>query len=318
MPTKVAKVSFRGKVRKVPSIEIDGRTIVITGKWIRTAKLLDEEYQERSIGDPENVIRELRRHGIKADILTFAQKLPDMEPHFSYPSAKDSLAVIPITTFDDWRKRISRKVRQDVSRATRMGVTVEEAAFDDELVKGIVGVYNDTPVRQGRRFWNYGKTLETVKQENADFLDRSTFLAAYWQDEMIAFVKIVFLGNIASFLQIISKTKHNDKRPLFALIAKAIAMCEMRRCSFLVYGKYKYGDGKSSLLDFKRRIGFEEMLVPRYFVPLTRKGKLMVKCGFHRGWKRFIPQPVLTLLRALRAKLSSFIHRNLQLGRIVN
>ena len=61
-----------------------------------------------------------------------------------------------------------------------------------------------------------------------------------------------------------------DKRPANALIAKMVEVCEAKGISHLIYGLYNYGNKRnSSLLEFKIRNGFEEFLVPRYYIPLT-------------------------------------------------
>src|SRR5438309_1941798 len=69
----------------------------------------------------------------------------------------------------------------------------------------------------------------------------------------------------------------------------------------LVYGNYLYDHGSSSLTEFKRRNGFEEILVPRYYVPLTFKGKLFLKLGIHHGIKAALPRSILQALRAVRS-----------------
>src|SRR5438105_12129543 len=43
----------------------------------------------------------------------------------------------------------------------------------EELARGIWEIYNETPIRQGRKFFNYGKTLDTVRREASTFLDCS-------------------------------------------------------------------------------------------------------------------------------------------------
>ena len=57
------------------------------------------------------------------------------------------------------------------------------------------------------------------------------------------------------------------------LIAKAVGICETQGISYITYGLYNYGNKRDSpLREFKIRNGFEEILVPRFFVPLTRGG----------------------------------------------
>jgi hypothetical protein len=58
----------------------------------------------------------------------------------------------------------------------------------------------------------------------------------------------------------------------------------------------------SSLTEFKRRCGFEMIRVPRFYVPLTLKGRLAIKCGAHRGWTGLIPKRIQTQLKRLRTR----------------
>jgi hypothetical protein len=55
-----------------------------------------------------------------------------------------------------------------------------------------------------------------------------------------------------------------------------------------------------SLGEFKRRCGFERVSVPRYFIPITRKGRIAVAAGLHRGWRGVLPIGVKTRLKQLR------------------
>jgi hypothetical protein len=175
--------------------------------------------------------------------------------------------------------------------------------FDDDFVKGIQGIYNETPIRQGRRFWHFGKDFETVKRESSTYLDRSEFLGAYSDDELIGFIKIVYVDRMATLIHILSKNAHQDKRPINAMLAKAVEACVKRGISFLIYGKYTYeGNESSPLTEFKRRNGFEEIRYPRYFLPLTAKGGLAIQLGFHNGAKALIPRRATNLLRNLRSQ----------------
>ena len=71
--------------------------------------------------------------------------------------------------------------------------------------------------------------------------------------------------------------EHYDKRPMNALIAKAAEIYKQKRISQLIYGKFIYGNKRrSSLVEFKRRNGFEQVNFPRYYVPLTFRGKILV------------------------------------------
>ena len=142
-----------------------------------------------------------------------------------------------------------------------------------------------------------------MKSQNATCLARSEFLGAYLGQELIGFIKLIYVGDIAMIIQILSKNEHRDKRPNNALIAKAVAVCEGKGISLLVYGKYVYGrNERSSLTEFKRRNGFKEVSFPRYFVPLTSRGWWIIKSGLHRGLKDFIPRPMIWLLLEMRSR----------------
>lgn len=305
MGVDYTEIRASGKTIKVPSARINGRTVVVTGKWLKTAAVEVEEFVEgEAVDNPELFIDALKQSGLRTDIFTFAQHLPDITPKYRYHLEWDSMAAVPITTFQEWLEtRVEYDVRKALKKATKLGVVVKPVEFDDALVHGITGIYNESPVRQGKPFWHYRKDFEMVKKEKTKFLDRSEFIGAYYQNELIGFIKMVYVGSIASTWDVISQKKHSDKKPTNALIAKAVEICEQKGLTRLVYGNYLYDHGYSSLTEFKRRNGFEEILVPRYYIPLTLKGLLFLKLGLHRGIKAALPRP---LLRAFRTARSTF------------
>ena len=74
--------------------------------------------------------------------------------------------------------------------------------------------------------------------------------------------------------------------------------------SYFIYGQYVYGNNTDApLTEFKRRNGFEQMLLPRYFIPLTRKGSVCLRCNLHLGMRRLLPRKVESVLLRLRTKL---------------
>jgi 1-acyl-sn-glycerol-3-phosphate acyltransferase len=183
-----------------------------------------------------------------------------------------------------------------------MGIEVRAVEFNDELVRGITALFNETPFRQGRRFPHYGKDFAQVKKEVGGLLERSEFIGAFLQGELVGYLKLVYMGPLASLLNLVSMDRHYDKRPSNALMAKAVELCTAKGKSFLVYGKYTYGKkGEDSMTEFKRRNGFEQIEVPRYVVPLTLKGRLAARLGLHRGLLEALPQPVVRKLLELRA-----------------
>lgn len=305
MANSCIEIYQKGRPVRVPSLSVDGRMIIVGGKWFKEARIHDEDWLSgEAVQDPARFVRSIHDSRLNPDWFTFAQKFTDPKPRFSYPFEWDNIAAISITSFNEWwERRVSHDLRKDVKRAEKRGIVVRPFELNDEAAAGIKAIYDETPIRQGRRFWHYGKSPELVKRENSSFLDRSEFIGAFLADELVGFIKIVFTDDIARMMQIIAKEQHQDKRPMNALIAKAVEVAETRKCSYLTYGKYTYDNKKnSSVVQFKRRNGFEEILFPRYYVPMNLRGAVAIKAGLHLGMKRFIPESALNFLLELRSK----------------
>jgi hypothetical protein len=102
-------------------------------------------------------------------------------------------------------------------------------------------------------------------------------------------------------MNILSKMQQRDKAPTNALLAQAVRSCADRGISYLVYANYAYGKKQQdSLSDFKKRNGFQRVDIPRYYVPLTRFGKVALRLGFHHRLVERIPEPIAGRLRDLR------------------
>jgi hypothetical protein len=304
--TGSTEIRVRGKAVRALSVTINNIPVVVAGRWLKLAAVQDERFVDReTFRDPELFIRGLKQSKTGADIFTFAQNVFDPSVKFPYHVEWDNAAAIPITSYQDWfEKRAATDVRQNVKKSAKRGVVVKSVPFDDEFVNGIVSIFNESPVRQGRRFWHYGKDFETVKKETSHSLEKSEFIGAYCQNELIGFIKLLCAGGIADIVLIVSKQQHHDKRPTNALIAKAVEVCAGKGISYLTYAKYAYGKKTdSSLAEFKRRNGFEEIRFPRYYVPLTLKGKLAVRFKLYDGIRELLPASALTTLVKLRSKL---------------
>jgi hypothetical protein len=298
------EIRIAGKTLYVPSAEICGRTVVVTGRTLRTAAVKDEELvEDQIVEDPSAFVLQLKKSGLRADLFTFGQKLPDTAPKYRYKFEWDNWAAMPITTFQNWWERLPQETRKNVRRASKRGLSVRNVEFSDTLVRGVHEIYNESPVRQGARFPHFGKDFETIKHEMSTYLSRSDFLAAYVDEEFVGFLKMVYVDRVAKLIHIISKLAHQDKRPMNALVADAVKVCEQRKMEFLVYCKYVYfGNKDSSLTEFKRRNGFEEVRYPRYYLPLNAKGVLAIKTGCHKGLKSLVPVPMMNALRDLRSR----------------
>jgi len=298
------EISVRGNWVKVPAIQLDGNTIVVKGRLVRIASVHDEEWLESEVSNPEVYISQLKS-GVnpRADLFTFTQKPTCATPRFDYAHDLVSVAVAKVADYKTWWESLPQETRKNVRRAYKRGVTIQSKAFDDDVVRGIQEVQNETPERQGKPYPHYGKTLEQVRRDHSGFVDRSDFICAYVNEEFIGFCKVVYRGDIASILQLNSKIAHYDKRPSNALLAKAIELCSSRGMSHLVYGRFNYGNkGDSSLREFKVRNGFYEIPTPRYYVPLTTWGRVAAGMKLYRGAMAFLPAPVIAAFVAARAK----------------
>ena len=270
-------------------------------------KIAAVQDEELCVGDvveePESFIARLKERKLKADLFTFGQKPAEATPKHGYHMEWDNAAGIPIKTYAEWWEQLPQETRRNVKKAAKAGVVLKSVPFDDTLVQGIVDIYDETPVRQGRAFWHYKKGFKAIKEEKATYLQRSEFIGAYLGDELIGFIKLVYVGEYASILHILSKVQHTDKRPTNALIAKAVEICAERGKSYLLYCKYVYGKNDTSpLTEFKRRNGFLKLTYPRYYVPLSGYGNLMLKMGLHHGFVNVLPKPLFTALLAIRKK----------------
>jgi hypothetical protein len=318
------EISVKGKWIRVPALHVGGYSIIVKGKWLKTAVIEAEEWLETETVSPETCIRRLKEQGsgrLHADAFTFSQKIPALVPRYPYPLTWESYAFVRVASFNEWWTKLPQETRKNVRRAQKRGVTVSVKELDASLVHGLISLNNDSPIRQGKRFTHYGKTCEQVKKDQMSFLDRSDYICAYVGEELIGVLKLVYQGDSASILTLLSKPSHAEKRPSNALLAKAVELCEAKGISYLVYGKLNYGNKReSSLRDFKIRNGFEEILLPRYYVPLTPWGALCVKLGFHRGLLGILPPSAIAVAVSVRAKsykLWRVISRCSSIGRAV-
>lgn len=294
------EIYVKGKPVLINSIEVEDKTLIVQGKLIKTARIKKEWYED--VEKPESIIRALRNIKAKPDIFTFWQRLPETKPRFNFYMEWEAIAALPIISFDHWwKKQISSSTRNMIRKSTKKGVVVKLIDFNDELVRGITSIYNEIPIRQNKKFWHYGEDFNTVKKAMLRDIDLSDFIGAYYKDQLIGFIKLVYSDkfmNFANTVQCLSMFKHRDKAVTNALIAKAVETCEKNKTSYLAYGEWRI----RSLGAFLRHNGFESILLPRYYVSLTLKGKIILKLKLHNGIKRILPDNLMERLIGLRTK----------------
>lgn len=283
------------------SLEIANHAVFVTGRFPRIARLRDEYYDR--ITDPVSIVEALKSSQASGDLFTFLQGVADTTPRHPYHLGFESAAVLSLTTYEHWwKKQINDKTRNMVRKAGKAGVEIREEIFSDKFVEGIVRIYNESPLRQGRRFRHYGKSVEIVREEHSSFLDRSEFFGAYYKEELIGFIKLVHGEGVSNLMQIISMMSHRDKAPTNGLLARAVERCTTRGVALLHYGTWS----RRSMGDFKKHHAFTRVEVPRFYVPLTLLGVLALRFGLHRSLADRAPESWLDLLATWRTKWNDF------------
>jgi hypothetical protein len=292
--------SIKGKLIILDSVRIENKDIIITGKVFRIARL-NEEWDEW-VEDPEQVAEELKRSRSRADLFTFVQRFSETKPKYNYYMEWDNVAAIQIKDYNHWwTKQINKNTRNAVRKAEKRGVVVKTMIFNEETIRGISNIYNEVPIRQGKPFWHYGKSLELIEKEHSTYLDRSCFIGAYFEDELIGFIKLVRGEGFMDIMNILSKVRHREKAPVNILMAKAIEYCEKENIQYLTYGPYIYGKkGRDSLTDFKEHNGFKKIDFPRYYFPLTIKGNMALRLKLHRPIADLFPKIIYKIIIDLR------------------
>ncbi len=175
-----------------------------------------------------------------------------------------------------------------IRKAEKSGIETHVADPDEGLAVGIWRVYNETPIRQERGFPHYGVSLADVRK-SVFLAVNSTFIGAYLQQELAGFIQLVHGDNITIISQILSLQKHWDKAISNALVANAVEFCAGKGVKWLMYGRM----GNHPTLDnFKLNNGCVKHELFRYYIPLTRKGKLAAKLGLQRDFKDILPESV--------------------------
>jgi hypothetical protein len=287
-------------------------SIIVSGKLLRIARIKDEPWLADCVRDPSSMVAELKRVRRTPDIFVFSQRLPDTEPRFGFYHEYENFAAIPLTTHDNWLKnQVKPQARNKVRKADKAGVKTRVVSLDEALVKGISAIYNESPVRQGRKFWHYQKDIATVTRENETYLDRATIIGAFLNDELVGFLKMVYVGQHAKVMQILAFVRHRDRAVTNALVSKAVEICCSKGLTHLVYANYAYGNkGEDSLSDFKRGNAFIRIDIPQYYVPITPKGRAALALKLHRSPVDLLPRwLILPLLSARKRWFSLFESR---------
>jgi hypothetical protein len=130
------------------------------------------------------------------DIFTFLQnpESPAVFPQYRYDT--DTFAALDLAGgFNHWwKEQCKYSVRKQVNKAEREGVMIRETPLTPELLEAVHQIYNETPIRQGRKFPYYGINPDQVRAKTETFPQRSIFLEARLAGKIIGFAKMVTFG----------------------------------------------------------------------------------------------------------------------------
>jgi hypothetical protein len=279
---------FYEPLKSILDVDAELDTISVRKKLnIKIAR--DYTEYEKSVNPSDDLLFKLNERGI--DIFTFVERkwcCPIASPPNTWKKIDDNIGLLEIKGFDIWWGAISKKTRNMVRKSQKSGVDIRVVESSGELAKGIWRIYNETPIRQERAFPHYGESLETVSA-NMFALQKSQFIGAYIQDELVGFIQLLYGDSIAIISNILSMQKHWDKSVNNALIAKTVEVCASNGNKWLMYGRI---GNHPSLDKFKENNGFVKFPIARYYIPLTRKGQLAVLLGLHQELKDALPQSI--------------------------
>src|ERR1035438_819572 len=100
MPTSNLELSVKGKLVTVPAIYVDGKPVIVTGRFVKTAGIFDEEWaNDSAIENVDQFVSKLKAQGVRADLFTFTELFNHRNLNSGYFIESDNLAVIPTTSY---------------------------------------------------------------------------------------------------------------------------------------------------------------------------------------------------------------------------
>jgi hypothetical protein len=280
--------AYYQSLRTIFEVDNDLETLVTNKKaFFRIA--YDAREYETDIVPTREFLEKIRERGV--DIFTFIERkwcnnLPNAPK--SWVKTNDNVALLKISSYDDWLKNVGKKTRNMIRKASKSGVETESVIPDEKLANGMWRIYNETPIRQERAFPVYGISLKTVEEYIVSRKD-CTYIGAYLQNELIGFIRLLHGENVTILSQILAMQKHLDLALNNALIAKAVEACASKREQWLMYARM----GNHPTLDrFKENNGFTKYPLTRYYIPLTEKGDWAIKLRLQRKPQDVLPDSI--------------------------
>jgi hypothetical protein len=253
----------------------------------------------------KELLANLRNNGV--DLFTFINRefLKPARNEYAFHREVENYAIMRINSYDDWwSNSIKKHERYSVRKAQKSGIKVKRTEINDELLRSVQKIYNETPIREGRRYSGYGQSIQSLRKKFQNMGD-SDLLGAYLGSELVGLIWIRY-GNRAALIQsFVSLLEQRNKCPNNALISEAVKRCASRHFEFLVYGNH-YGF-LPSLDVFRTKQGFQKFPLSRYYVPLTTTGEVALKLRLHRKFEYLLPIQVERPLLQVYNRLSRTI-----------
>jgi hypothetical protein len=217
-----------------------------------------------------------------ADVLVYSDR-PWMKEsrHSTELSNTLRIALLQFDSYDHWLSRLNKDTRYEIRKSRKMIQTrIIERATKPEAEQ-IVGLYTESPFREGRYFAEYS-AWTAEKLLGKDLTDRRQLsVVAVYENQVVGFAKTIFNGQVAvvgtmlSSLSIRKKVRGVSN----ALLSAQIEALSQKGIRFLVYGKL---DVLAGLDRFKASHGFTGATVIYSYVTLTPKGRLLAGLGMYQ------------------------------------
>lgn len=208
---------------------------------------------------------------INADVFTFwVRTWTGAKEEYLYPKILDNVALLEVKSHGEWWQHISRKTRNMVRKSEKHGCICQVLPFSDETYRQMVPIYNETEIRQQRRFSSYGISLAEVRRRFERWQHNSTIIGVSSNEHLVGFTHLIYNADFALVSSLLSLQSHFHQAPNNALISKAVEVCTEKNIHKLVYYKFTMRKGLNA---FKQSNGFTKYDVPRYIIGLTDAGK---------------------------------------------
>jgi hypothetical protein len=220
----------------------------------------------------------------------------------SLETEMETIGLLRTSPHESWFRSLGKTTRGDIRRSERRGILVKDVQVDDRFLRDAQLIYNETPVRQGRRYTRYGVSIEDLRKDFLDF-ESQEFLGAYDDTQLIGLFWMMPGDRVAQIRALIHLISKRNKLPTSALIDAAVRKCSERGIQFLVYPT-TYGL-QPGLDSFRLRMKFFPFAVPRHYVPLTRRGSIAIRLHVHKPIQYVIPRNIAGAISPIYNHISS-------------